>query len=40
VAGDLIIPTEALPEKLRETMGEAARKKAANLEVLRKQAEE
>jgi len=33
-----VIPTEDLPEKLRKSMGEAARKKAANLEVL-KQAE-
>jgi hypothetical protein len=33
-----VIPEEALPEKLGKSMGEAARTKAANLEVL-KQAE-
>jgi len=33
-----VIPEEALPDKLKKSMGEAARKKAANLEVL-KQAE-
>jgi hypothetical protein len=38
VETDLVIPKEALSEKLRKSMGEAARKKAANLEVL-KQAE-
>ena len=35
VEGDLVIPTEALPEKLKQSMGEAHRKKAANLEALR-----
>lgn len=35
VEGDLVIPTEALPEELRQSMGEAHPKKAANLEVLR-----
>jgi hypothetical protein len=34
VDGDLVIPEEALPESLKKSMGEAARKKAANLEVL------
>jgi hypothetical protein len=29
------MPEEALPESLKKSMGEAARKKAANLEVLR-----
>ena len=37
VESDLVIPAEALPEQLRRSMGEAARKKAANLEVLREQ---
>jgi ribonuclease Z len=37
VAGDLVIPIEALPDRMRETMGEAARKKAANQAVLRQQ---
>ncbi|MGB5703876.1 MAG: hypothetical protein WBM48_13735, partial [Polyangiales bacterium] len=40
VEGDLVIPTEALPDKLKQTMGEAHRKKAANLELLRQQAED
>jgi hypothetical protein len=35
VEGDLVIPTEALPEQLKASMGEAARKKAANLEALK-----
>jgi hypothetical protein len=30
-----VIPIAALPEKLRKSMGEAAHKKAANLEVLK-----
>ena len=37
VAGDLIVPLEALPPELERSMGEAARKKAANQEVLRRQ---
>jgi hypothetical protein len=35
VETDLVIPEEALPDKLKKSMGEAARKKAANLEVLK-----
>ncbi|MEM9727090.1 MAG: guanitoxin biosynthesis MBL fold metallo-hydrolase GntH [Myxococcota bacterium] len=38
VAGDLVIPLEAVPPQLEQSMGEAARKKAANQEVLRQQA--
>jgi hypothetical protein len=30
-----VIPEEALPDKLKKSMGEAARKKAANLEALK-----
>jgi hypothetical protein len=33
-----VIPAEALPEKLKKSMGEAARKKAANAEVLQQSA--
>jgi hypothetical protein len=39
VETDLVIPSGALPEKLKKSMGEAARKKAANLEVLRQSAD-
>jgi hypothetical protein len=38
VEGDLVIPEDVLPESLKKPMGEAARKKAANLEVLRQSA--
>ena len=37
VDSDLVISAEALPDKLKQSMGEAERKKAANLEVLREQ---
>ena len=37
VEGDLVIPIEALPENLKRSMGEAARKKADNQKVLRGQ---
>lgn len=37
VPGDLVVPLEALPPELERSMGEAARKKAANQEVLRQQ---
>lgn len=40
VEGDLVIPTEAMPEQLQRSMGDEARKKAANLEVLRKTSKE
>lgn len=39
VATDLVIPVEALPERMKETMGEAARKKAENEAKLREEAE-
>lgn len=39
VDSDLVIPVEALPDKLKQTMGEAHRKKAENLEKLREEAQ-
>ena len=37
--GKLVIPVEAMPENLQRSMGEAHRKKAANLEAIRGQEE-
>jgi hypothetical protein len=39
VAGDLVVPMEALPDKLRDSMGGAWRQKLKNQKILEEQAE-
>ena len=38
VSSDLVVPMKDLPPKMLDSMGEAWRKKQANLEVLKKEA--